>query len=180
MKLKSLVPGFFVLAILTLANSCTDQKKEEVKNENKVVIPTQLKKEINLDSIKMVALSEKTKRITEDWIMYIALNSEVKRLENYTILDVVNNSETIEKVVDSLSITVPKTFETNAVKARIVTLKTHAKLLQENSKRIEPDPEEIENLSAKLKLDFNNLNIQLNEVFIIQESTVESETNTTQ
>lgn len=180
MKLKSLVAGFFALVILTLAASCTDQKKEEGKSESKAVIPAQLQKKINLDSIKPVALSEKSKRLTEDWIMYIALNSEVERLENYTILDVVNNSETIEDVVDSLSVTVPETFETNAIKARIITLKTHAKLLQENSKRIEPNPKKIEDLSAKLKLDFNNLNIQLNEVFIIQESTVQSETNSIQ
>lgn len=178
MKLKSLLAGLSVFAVLSLAISCAD-KKEEPKQDTKAKMSAELRKKINLDSIKAVALSEKAKRVTEDWIMYIAVNSEVEDLEEYTLLDVVNNSETINKVVDSLAITVPDVFETNAVNARIITLQTHAKLLKENSDRTEPDPTEVEDLSAKLKLDFNNLNIQLNEVFIIEESTLESDSNST-
>lgn len=179
MKLKFLFASLSVLAVFNLAVSCS-QKKEEPKEDPSTEFSAELQTKINLDSIKPIDLSEKTKQVTEEWIMYIALNSEVKRLDEYTLFDVINNSETIETVVDSLSVTVPKVFETNAINARIITLKTHAKLLKENSERIEPKPEEIKDLSAKLKLDFNNLNIQLNEVFIIQESTVESDTNSTQ
>lgn len=176
MKLKSLLAGLSVFAVLSLAISCSN-KKEETKQDTKAKMSAELQNKINLDSIRLISLSEKTKKITEDWIMYIALNSEVKRFEEYTLLDVVNNSETIESVVDSLSITVPEVFQTNAVNARIITLQTHAKLLKENSERIEPNTSEIEDLSAKLKLDFNNLNLQLNEVFIIEESSVESDSN---
>ncbi|SDG95425.1 hypothetical protein [Psychroflexus sediminis] len=173
MKLKSLLAVFSFLALWTQAISCADQKKEEPKSETSAVIPAKLQEKINLDSIQTVKLSEKAKRKTEEWIMYIALNSEMERLENYTISDVINNSETIENVVDSLSVTVPPVFETNAVNARILSLKTHVNLLNENTKRIKPNPGEIKDLSAKLKLDFNNLNIQLNEVFIIENSPVE-------
>lgn len=174
MKLKSILLNLLLLSFLL---SCSNQKKEDPQEDKKAEISSELQKNISLDSIQPVALSEQAKTHTADWMMYIALHSEVKRFENYTLMDVVNNSETIEGVVDSLSVTVPKTFDTNAVKARIVTLKTHAKLLKENAERSEPNPSEIKELSAKLKLDFNNLNIQLNEVFIIEESTVESDTN---
>ncbi|NEV93009.1 hypothetical protein G3567_02465 [Psychroflexus sp. YR1-1] len=173
MTLKSLLTGLSIFALLAQAVSCADQKQEETNSETSVVIATELQERINLDSIPSVQLSEKAKRETEDWMMYIALNSEMQRLEKYMISDVINNSETIKNVVDSLSVTVPPVFDSNPVNARIVTLETHAKLLAENAKHIEPNPNEIGDLSAKLKLDFNNLNIQLNEVFILENNTVE-------
>lgn len=174
MKLKSILAGLFALGILSLAISCGDPQKEESKSKKEIEEQSQFQKKINLDSIRSVQLTEKAQKETDEWMMYIALNSEVKRFDNYTLLDVVNNSETIEKVVDSLSITVPKQFDTKAINARVVTLKTHANLLKENSDRIEPKASEIKDLSAKLKIDFNNLKIQLNEVFIIEENPDES------
>ena len=175
MKLKSILACLALLTILSQSISCGNPQNQE--KENEVEDRAQLQKKINLDSIKSVKLSEKTRREADEWMMYIALNSEIKSFNNYTLLDVINNSETIEKVIDSLSITVPKVFDTKAVNARIVTLKTHANLLKENSDRIEPKASEIEDLSAKLKLDFNNLNIQMNEVFIIQENPTQSDIN---
>jgi hypothetical protein len=109
-------------------------------------------------------------------MMYVALNSEIERLETYSIQDVIDNSMTIRSVTDSLSETIPEIFKTNAILARVVTLKTHSELLRENSTRIEPVLSEIEKLSAKLKFDFRNLNIQLNEVFIIQDNLGEKDT----
>lgn len=170
MKLKSLLAGISVLAAVSQTVSCGDAQKEENKNKKEIEEQSQFQKKITLDSIKSVQLTEKAQKETDEWMMYIALNSEVKRFDNYTLLDVVNNSETIEKVVDSLSITVPKQFDTKAINARVVTLKTHANLLKENSDRVEPRASEIKDLSAKLKIDFNNLKIQLNEVFIIEEN----------
>lgn len=171
MKLNSLLASLFLFGILSLGISCSEGKKNEEKETEDL---TEFQKKIDLDSIRLVELSERTQKETESWMMYIALNSEVKRLKEYTILDVIDNSATIENVVDSLSQTVPKVFDTNAIRARIKTLVTHSKLLLENSERIEPNPYEIEDLSAELKLDFNNLNIQLNEVFIMEETSEES------
>lgn len=180
MKVKPILFRLLVLAVLSQAVSCSDPQKKDTENETVSEIPSEFDKKINLDGIKSIQLSEKTKQVTEDWIMYIALNSEVESLNDYTLLDVINNSATIDNVVDSLSLTVPKIFETNAINARIITLKTHARLLQENSKRNEPNPLEIEELIAKLKLDFKNLNIQLNEVFILEENTLGPDTNSTE
>jgi hypothetical protein len=176
MKLKPIVSILFFFGVICTGISCSDGKKGEAQ-ENKAEVPAEFQKEIELDSIRLVELSERTQKVTDEWMMYIALNSEVERLNGYTILDVVNNSPTIESVVDSLSQTVPEVFETNAISARIITLKTHSKLLLENSERVEPNPSEIEDLSAKLKLDFNNLNIQLNEVFIMEDNANEPDVN---
>ncbi|MFO7743985.1 MAG: hypothetical protein R6V36_01220 [Psychroflexus sp.] len=174
MKIKPIIPIVSVLIFLALATSCSDQKKEDKAGNLKGEITNKLQEKINLDTIKTVELSEKSKKVTEEWIKYIALNSEMERLENYTVLDVINNASTIENVIDSLEFTISKVFDTKAIKARIITLETHSKLLEENSERVEPNPSEIKELSAKLKLDFNNLNIQLNEVFIIEDNTFQT------
>lgn len=173
MNIKPLLPLFSAFIFIGFAVSCSEQKKKETNDTYKTEMAEELQKQMNLDTIEMIALSDKAKRVTEEWIKYIALNSEIKRLENYTVQDVITNASTIENVVDSLSIGIPREFDKKPVRTRIVTLNTHAKLLKENSERIEPDPSEIKDLSAKLKIDFNNFNIQLNEVFIIEDSPIE-------
>ncbi|WP_019037362.1 hypothetical protein [Psychroflexus tropicus] len=170
MKLKSLL-GVLLLLITTVGIlSCSNGDKKNQELNSRPSVPSELQDKIKLDSIRLVGLSQEAKAGTDEWMMYIALNSEVKRLEEYTIADLVNNAETINNVIDSLAQTVPKPFETNAVEARIRTLKTHSELLLDNSKRMEPEASIIEELSIKLKLDFNNLNIQLNEVYIMDNS----------
>jgi hypothetical protein len=171
-KLKIIGILFFILSSL----SCSDKKNEEDSSKGKANINQNLVKKIELDSIKLIKLSPRSRKITDNWMMYVALNSEIERLETYSIQDVIDNSMTIRSVTDSLSETIPEIFKTNAILARVVTLKTHSELLRENSTRIEPVLSEIEKLSAKLKFDFRNLNIQLNEVFIIQDNLGEKDT----
>jgi len=171
MKLKSLRVAVLVVAIVSLSISCSENTDQNSDRTSEEKVSNALQRKINLDTIRPVELSKEASRATEEWMMYIALNSEVERFDNYTVLDVINNAETFNSVVDSLTETVPKRFETNAVKARLITLKTHSELLNENSSRIEPKASEIEKISAKLKLDFNNLNVQLNEVIILEDNT---------
>lgn len=133
-----------------------------------------LEEKINLDSIETVRLSQKTRRFTEDWMMYIALESEINRFQNYNLQDIITNSGTINSVIDSLAETIPPIFDTHAVNSRILSLRTHSELLQDHAQRIAPVPSEIKDLSAELKFDFKNLNIQLNEVFILENSQPEN------
>ncbi|MBZ9778492.1 hypothetical protein LB452_06100 [Psychroflexus sp. CAK8W] len=170
MKNKSVLCKVSVLIFFAVAVSCNNQNKDDKDDKIDSETSDELQEKIKLDTIQLVKLSDETKRATEDWNKYIALNSEIERFENYTLLDVINNASAIGNVVDSLNFTVPRVFDTKAVKARIVTIQTHTLLLGENSKRVEPNPSQIKDLSAKIKLDFNNLNIQLNEVFIIEDN----------
>jgi len=171
-KLKIIGVTLCLLAVL----SCVDKTNKTDSKGGKVTTDQDLGKKIKLDSIKLIKLSPRSRKVTDDWMMYVALNSEIERLEAYSIQDVIDNSMTIRSVTDSLSETIPKVFKTNAILARVVTLKTHSELLRENSTRIEPVLSEIEELSAKLKFDFRNLNIQLNEIFIIQDNPGEKDT----
>ena len=171
MKLKSSYIKALAVFIVSLSISCSERTDQSSDRTSEEKVSDALQKKINLDTIRLVELSKEASRATEEWMMYIALNSEIERFDNYTVLDVINNAETFNSVVDSLTETVPKRFETNAVKARLITLKTHSELLNENSSRIEPKTATIEDISAKLKLDFNNLNIQLNEVIILEDNT---------
>ena len=165
-----------IILFLVCSLSCSKKKNGNGVSEEKSNISQNLGKKMELDSIKLIKLSSRSRKVTDDWMMYVALNSEIERLETYSIQDVIDNSMTIRSVTDSLSETIPNIFKTNAILARVVTLKTHSELLRENSTRVEPVLSEIEKLSVKLKLDFRNLNIQLNEIFIIQDNPGEKDT----
>ena len=168
---------YFNGLILSILLGCSNSETKTDTGDENVQNTSELQKKINLDTIPSIQLQENASKVTEEWMMHIALNSEMERLADYNLVDILNNAESIDRVVDSLAISVPEVFETNAVKARIITLKTHSKLLLEHSKRTEPKPKEVEKLAAKLKLDFNNLNIQLNEVFILEENPIDFSTD---
>ncbi|MFN2261598.1 MAG: hypothetical protein ABR595_05995 [Psychroflexus sp.] len=165
-----------ILCLLVSFFSCKD--KSETKDKENIEQTqnksTNLDNELKLDTIQIAELSDEAKNVTKDWMKYIALETEIERFNDYTVQDLVNNAETILKVADSLQQTVPKNLKTNSLEARIRTLYTHARLLEENAKRNKPKAEDIEDLSVKLKRDFNNFNIQINEVFIQQEDSLQT------
>ena len=161
--------SIFGLSCFLLLISCSQQNQKNTSTpQDRIEQQNLLNKKVDLDTIKTVTLSPKTKEFTEDWMMYIALESEINRFQNYNLQDIIANSGTINSVTDSLAETVPSIFDTKAVKSRILNLRTHSELLEEHAQRIAPVPSEVKNLSAKLKFDFRNLNIQLNEVFILE------------
>jgi hypothetical protein len=162
--------GCFLLFI-----SCSQHNQNSaISKQNNLEQKNLMEEKFDLDSIKPVRLSKQTQQITQDWMMYLALESEINRFQDYTLQDVVTNSGTINAVIDSLAETIPPLFATKAVNSRILSLRTHSELLQDHAQRIEPVPSEIKHLSAELKFDFRNLNIQLNEVFILDDNRPEN------
>ena len=166
---------FISLMVFTISCAGEDKKQSDGSEENASSAEQMTK--LKLDTLKVPKLNTEAKKATEDWIHYTALNSEMQRLENYSIQDVISNADAINRVVDSLVISLPEVFETKAVKARVMTLDTHTKLLLATSKKQKPDTKALMELSNKLKIDFNNLILQLNEVYIINSQNQASEIN---
>lgn len=172
LTLKIIFTGFFIFSVLACKNDSKDNTQKQ--NTTSTQQSQSLDENLQTDTIAVASLSQKSEEVTREWMTYIALNSEIERLDGYSLQDLVNNSETILKVTDSLQQTVPKELKTNALQARIRTLYTHARLLEENAKRNKPNADGIKELGAKLKRDFNNFNIQINEVFIQQEDSIQT------
>ena len=166
MKFNSPVAKVMIVCLIVSFASCSDAKKQETRSNDQSTSAEYLFK-LKLDTLQVPKLNKQAKEATEEWIHYTALNTEMQRLEEYTVQDAISNADAISRVVDSLVASIPKKFKTKAVKARVVALDTHSKLLLASSKRQQPDPEVLKELSTKLKIDFNNLILQLNEVYII-------------
>ena len=176
MKSYSPIAKVMIICLIACFASCSDSKKQETKSKDVSTSAEYLFK-LKLDTLQVPKLNKQAKEATEEWIHYTALNSEIQRLEEYTVQDVISNADAISRVVDSLVENIPEKFETKAVKARVVVLDTHSNLLLASSKRQQPDPGVIKELSAKLKFDFNNLILQLNEVYIINSQKMQPESN---
>ncbi|WP_127846009.1 hypothetical protein [Psychroflexus aestuariivivens] len=169
---KLFFSGLLIFTILACKSDSSENYNQE--NTGQSEQSKNLEETLQTDTISVTSLSKASEEVTREWMSYIALNSEIERMDNYSLQDLVNNSETILKVTDSLQQTVPKKINTNALQARIRTLYTHARLLEENAKRNKPNPDQLKELGTKLKLDFNNFNIQINEVFIQQEDSIQT------
>lgn len=125
-----------------------------------------LKLKLNISNFKEIKLSSKADTLVRKWPMYLDLKNEVNRLGNYTLQDVISNISTLEKVVDSLQQTIPKTVDTFPVTSRINVLSTKAKYLLLLSEKQRPRLNEIKAIAEEYPLEFNALNTQLNEIYI--------------
>jgi hypothetical protein len=121
---------------------------------------------LNIKPFENVQLNAEADSIARNWSMYNSLKNEVSRIEDYTLQDVISNVMSIERVVDSLQKTIPKKLDTLPVKSRINVLNSKAKFILLLSQKQQPKLRDIMILAEEYPLEFNALNIQLNEFFI--------------
>jgi hypothetical protein len=125
-----------------------------------------LKLKLEISKFNEIKLSRDADTLARSWPMYQDLKDEVSRLESYTLQDMISNISTLEKVVDSLQETIPKAVDTFPVTSRINVLNTKAKYMLLLSEKQKPKLSKIKAIAEEYPLEFNALNIQLNEIFI--------------
>lgn len=113
-----------------------------------------------------IVLSEKAQNQTENWLLYEAMKSEIERMKNYTLDDAIANSSTILRATDTLLKTIPSKFKTKPIEARVKVLHTKASVLNQLSQKKQKDYNQIKVVAEEVPIDFLNLTIQLNEIFI--------------
>ena len=146
--------------------SCQDNNQSSENNTLQKAREDSLKLKLEISPYKKVELNSKADALIKKWPVYEDFKNEVDRLKNYTIQDVISNMPTIEKTIDSLQKTVPKEVDTFPVNSRIKVLYTKAKFLKLLSDKQQPRLNQIKAIIEEYPLEFNALNIQLNEVFI--------------
>jgi hypothetical protein len=145
--------------------SCSKSSKTEDKTISNS-IEDSLKLKLDISKYNEIKLSKKADTLTRAWPMYQDLKDEVSRLQSYTIQDVISNISTIEKVVDSLQETIPGAVDTFPITSRINVLNTKAKYMLLLSEKQKPKLGQIKAIAEEYPLEFNALNVQLNEIFI--------------
>jgi hypothetical protein len=154
-----LISFVFVLASCgeknnTIDNNALNEALEEEKKQ-----PLQFTK-------NTVDLSASAKAITDEWAFYVAMEGEISRMKEYNIQDAMTNSFTILQAADTLQKTAPKRFRQTPIQSRAKVLHAKASILYQLSEKQIPDVEKIKKTAEEIPVDFYNLTIQLNEVFL--------------
>lgn len=114
----------------------------------------------------IIELSSEAQEITDVWSLYVAMESEIIRMKEYNIQDAMTNSFTILQATDTLQKTIPKRFRQTPIQSRVNVLHAKANVLYQLSEKQIPDVDKIKKTAEEIPVDFYNLNIQLNEVFL--------------
>lgn len=155
-----------LLFLIFTIHSCQNGSKSSDNNTLQKAREDSLKLKLNISAYEKVELNTKADSLVAKWPVYEDFKNEVKRLRTYTIQDVISNMPTLERTVDSLQKTIPKEVDTFPVTSRINVLYTKAKFLRLLSEKQQPRLDHIKANIEEYPLEFNALNIQLNEVFI--------------
>ncbi len=155
-----------ILLLFILICACTKTEENVQTSDNRKQRDDSLKLKLNISTFQKTALSADVDSVIINWPVYVDLKNEINRLEAYTIEDVISNMSTLEKAVDSLHKTIPEEIDTFPVMSRVNVLNTKAKHLLMLSSKQTPKLLHIKQIAEELPLEFNALNIQLNEMFI--------------
>ncbi|MFO7720825.1 MAG: hypothetical protein R6W85_10355 [Gillisia sp.] len=157
--------NFFLILLSLFLLGCEEKQKVEENTEKKVEDSIAFSQKLQVPNQEVLLLPE-TSAITSEWIAYLTAQIEIENFRSYTVNDVVSNARPIAEIMRSLRETLPDTLKSNATEARLAVIYTRAKILEQRSKKRNPDPLEIATIAAEIPTEFNNFKIQLNELFL--------------
>lgn len=156
--------SLWILVIVLMAG-CNQKKTETTHEIDQEKIEIALAKKLETSNSEVILLPE-AQEITNNWLAYVTAQSEIENLKEYTLNNVIANATPITEITKSLQETVPARLNSNAVKARLGVLVTKSKILQQLAERRQVEPEKISKTAKELLLEWNNLKIQINELFL--------------
>lgn len=151
--------------VLLLSISC-EKSSSENPNENKASETEELKSQSLDFPNQPIFLSPEAKEAVEDWELYQAMETEIERMESFKLEDLIVNSSVIYKAADTLQKTLPQKLRNRPVSARLKVLHSKTAQLKQLAERQQPDFHEMKKVANEVPIDFYNLNIQLNELFL--------------
>ena len=155
---------FLILLSLVLLG-CEEKKNLEDNAQRKVEDSIAFSQKLQVSNQEVLLLPE-ARAITSEWLAYLTAQIEIENFREYTVNDAVSNAKPISEIMRSLRETLPDTLKSNATEARLTVIYTKAMVLEQNSKKRNPDPLEIAKIAGEIPTDFNNFKIQLNELFL--------------
>lgn len=155
-----------ILCLSCLLIACQNKTDRKTLSQKEKARDDSLKIALDIKNYQATELNPRADSLAKSWPMYEELRIEVNRLEDYTLQDVISNISTLHSVIDSLQKTVPKAVDTFPVTSRVNVLNTKAKHILLLGEKQQPKLSDIKKMAEEYPFEFNNLKIQLNEVFI--------------
>lgn len=163
LKIQSQLLGIGLILLFVFACKESSSKQEESKLD-----PTT--EEFKVKDFDFpasgVALSDDAKEAVSEWELYQAMASEIERMQKFKLEDFIANSSVIYNAADTLQKTLPQKLRNRPVLSRLKVLHSKTAQLKQLAERQQPDYQEIEKAAKEVPIDFYNLNIQLNEIFL--------------
>lgn len=153
------------ILFIILMTGCNQEKTETTHEIDQEKIELALTQKLEISNMEVVLLPE-AQEITNNWLAYLTAQSEIENLKGYTLNKVIANTTPITEIIKSLQETVPARLSSNAVKARLGVLVTKSKILQQLAEKRQVEPEKISTTAEEILLEWNNLKIQINELFL--------------
>lgn len=160
-KLKNIC-WIILILLLTGCNQNKDVKSQGPQNKKDT---TAFNQKLEITN-QQVPLQPKASKITSEWLAYITAQSEIENFKTYTVNDVISNARPIAEIMKNLKETIPDSLKATAVEARLSVLLTNAKILEQLSQQRNLDAKKIAATAREIPFQFNNLKIQLNELFL--------------
>ena len=153
----------FGILLMVLASCVQDSEKDKTKTKPRET--EAFTKEFTVQTA-ILPLEASAKKYAAKWAAYVVLHNEVKELNTTSVNKLIDNSSAIAQLMESLQSSLPDSLESKPIESRLRVLTTKAKILEQQAHLQNIDPEEIKRITKEIPQDFNNLNIQLNELFI--------------
>lgn len=160
---------FFLIACKKEKTQSTTQESTPASTIDTLSIPsaTGLK-----PSLRLVPNAQEA---VKDWNLYQTVSKRLDSLQEVSLGTLKNQLNTIIPLFDGqpnadeedeiLLEPIPNDLNKPAIKARLLTLETQIKVLNNYAQKSEPDAQEIASAVVVLKNAFQNLNLQINENF---------------
>lgn len=130
----------------------------------------ELSKNIDLQGTRTAELSTKTEEVTSNWNEFLSAYSELEKMKTSSLQNFINNIDNLDEAVTKVNDSIPKTLNNNAIKSRLNVLRTKIKVMKQDLNRPNLNKEMINNDATAIYKAFQDLKIQLNEVFLPQVS----------
>ncbi|MGM0390314.1 MAG: hypothetical protein ACQEQB_01080 [Bacteroidota bacterium] len=157
--------NIFLILLSLFLLGCEEKKNLEENSGKKMEDSIAFSQNLNITNQEVLLLPE-ARAVTSEWLAYLTAQIEIDNFDKYTVNEVVSNARPIAEIMRSLRETLPDTLKSNATEARLAVIYTKAMVLEQQSKKRNPDPREIANIATEIPTEFNNFKIQLNELFL--------------
>ena len=173
MKLRILI---YLLSTLCLLSACKNNKGQATtsKETTLATIDTLTIPKSTQGLKPALRLTTKAQEAVKDWSLYQNLTKRLDSLQEVSLGTVKNQLTALITIFDGLQEAeeatldlTPDNLESPAIKARLLSVETNLKILNNQVQKNDPNPEEIATAVVSLKNAFQNLNLQVNEKFAL-------------
>lgn len=162
-----------IIIVIFFLNACEKKEPQTQEVQTNIIATDTVTIPISTQGLKpSLRLTPKAQEAVKDWSLYQNLTKRLDSLQGVSLGTVKNQlsflistfdgqAEAEEEIVNLT----PDNLESPAVKARLLSVETKLKIINNYAQKSDPNPEEISNAVVALKNAIQNLNLQINENF---------------